>query len=249
MRMSARAALLSLYQDLFEKFRLKDCAPMVGYRTPFYDDEPIMSPHIFLKKDLDAGSMESFERKMARYGPKSLYINAVLELKESRTPLDRKLAAFGYNFSQELRANVYLKGKPFILPAGFSALIGDFLDKKIFPVYADITHRCFPGAERYTKSNRLLTQRLTYPVKTALIFDPNGRPAATASVMCSKNSALFFGGAVLPAFRRKGIWKSLVALRQVVAAGYGISACTLFTSNSHILASGDSTYRLITYRK
>lgn len=249
MRVSAHAALVSLYKDLLGKYHLKRCGPAIGYRTPFYGDEPIMSPHIFLKKDLSAGPIESLERKMAQYGPKALYLNVALELKDARSPLDRRLAALGYKFSQELRTNVYTKTKPFLLPAGFSALIGDFLDKKIFPVYADITHRCFPGAERYTKNNRLLTQRLTYPVKTALIFDPKGRPAATASVMCSKNSALLFGGAVLPAFRKKGIWKSLVALRQVIAAGYGISACTLFTANSHILESGDSAYRFITYRK
>ena len=59
------------------------------------------------------------------------------------------------------------------------------------------------------------------PGVTALLALIDGEPVGAASVMTLSSTALLGGAATLPAFRRRGVQRALIAARLAVAAHAG----------------------------
>ncbi len=216
------AGFASLWAGLYAKFRVR--GDRSAYRVAYYPDEPMVSMRLRAPRSGEA------------------YYNAVFPKAPPRP-------APGFALERDLRVVVYRRPRELVLPRGYRASVGDFGDQNLYSAYAEVTARVFPGGGKYPPLNRKLCAAMDVPSMLAVVHGPDGRPAAAGGVSCGKNGALLFGGAVMPAHRRKGLWTALLALRQALARGRGRKICVLLTANEHLASGGESRSGLAVYRR
>ena len=218
------AAFASLWNGLYGKFRLR--GERAAFRVPYYLEEPMVSMRL----------------RAPRRGETPAYYNAVFPKAPPRP-------APGFSLERDLRVVVYRRARELVLPRGYRACVGAFDDSALYAAYAAVTARVFPGGRKYPPLNRKLCAAMDVPSMLAVVYGPDGRPAAAGAVSCGKAGALLFGGAVMSSHRRKGLWTALLALRQTLARGRGLETCVLLTANPHLASGGEGGAGLAIYRR
>lgn len=93
---------------------------------------------------------------------------------------------------------------------------------------ADYTHAMAEGwsvaPEPLADANALVLR--SYPAHRLYLARVGGVPAATAAQVLFERSAYLLGAVVLPAFRRRGLYRALVAARLADARGAGLAVAT-----------------------
>ena len=81
------------------------------------------------------------------------------------------------------------------------------------------------------------------------IYSSTGKLAASGSVFSKGEYAYLFAGGVMPRYRKKGLWKCLLAARQAITVGQGVKYWLYTSGNPFIHQKGDVVFKNLTLKK
>jgi hypothetical protein len=124
------------------------------------------------------------------------------------------------------------------LPPGYSAVIGNYFDKRLLKDHWQVMNTNFPLKKNFRKFFDLWHKKVSKNVKTVVIYRNGTQPVASGLVITGKSGSFLYCGSVLPRFRGQGLWKCLTAIRQSVSFVEG-GVWILLSENPQIKRSGD----------
>ncbi len=146
--------------------------------------------------------------------------------------------------------NTWSKENILKLPDPFSLEIASFYDPRIYKEYVHLAKHAFQ-----TKSDEVFKRNYKHIThnnlegRIVLVRNSRGIPVGGAGVTCHNNWGWFFGGCVLPRYRKQGIWNALIAARMGATKELGCKNWLLFTENPIIQAKSNSSLKLHVFSK
>lgn len=246
---NAHKQFSTLWDGLLADYKILHAKPFEIYRTPVYANVPIISPHLIDHRLINPKSLAAFER-IAKNKKVNPYLNIVKHPYETRVPTDQKMQALGYDFESTYRMNVFSKQKGIDLPKGATFKVGEFTDKAIFDDYARVSRLAFPkDSASFLETNFKFARQINARILTVVIYDKKRKPVATGGLFFGKSNCLLFSGGVAPRHRRRGLWSSLVGIRQALAKASGLDIAVLVTAVPALLNQADLSLEFVTYRR
>lgn len=149
----------------------------------------------------------------------------------------RDMNARGWKELENYQLCLWHERWPFRPREGFRYVNGRLDDRALIRDAMRVWTKGFQLDEAFfRKANRTLRPILNN-VAVSVIYTKTGQPAAAAAVGFKNAHAYLFNGAVLPAYRERGLWRDLIALRQ----SFGDARTWLMTtSNPRIRCKADA---------
>ncbi len=219
-----------------------------------YWRNPVLSPYLFSKEQIDLKLLKSTEKHFAKekalspYDSKVAYINLIKNSSKSKGHLT-VLNNAGWKRSLENRKfviNVWSQPIASHLPKGYSVKVGAYFDAQIHRDLWKTMNRNFPLEAAFEKYLNLWHRKIHKNVKAVVIYDPKKKPVASGLVITGKAGAFLYCGSVNWEHRNKGLWKCLVAIRQSIShVEDGI--WVMLSENKLIKSSGQFCFPMETY--
>lgn len=247
----SRAAYQSVFQEAMSAFCWRRGPEGTAYDVPFYQ-HPLMSPFFLDARKTSSRAIERVESLYAaqagRRRLRSIAVESPRPLTAERTAPFR---ARSYAMSRLWVAS-FRRPRPLGLKAGYRIVVGDHADRRLAEDSRRLTLACFEGTRGIAailRKNRLLTRDLRFRARTltANIYDRRGALAATGSVSCAKSVGWLFAACVRAGERKKGLWRSLLSVRQALASGLGADRCLLVTGHDYLATAADDRSRLTVF--
>ncbi len=170
-------------------------------------------------------------------------------LKGKSKKFDSDMAARGWKITSHYQFCLWIKPWPIQLPKGFSYSVGRFSNRRLNQDAVVVMNSAFqtPG-DFFLKANATI-EPFDEKVDLTVIYDEADVPCAAGGSTCEGKSSLLFSGCVLKRVEGKGLWRSLIGIRQSVSASRGVKSWTMTSKNPRITSKSDFVYEIDVFEK
>ncbi|MNT01134.1 hypothetical protein D3C72_1355880 [compost metagenome] len=137
-----------------------------------------------------------------------------------------------------------------VLPKGYSFKVGRYFDKAVYKDFVKMMKENFKTSKQFQSELDRMHRTIEENLLTVVIYNSKSKAVGAGLVVTGADRASFlYCGSISSKYRRKGLWKLLVAARQSASnTGSGhIWATTTF--NSNIMFKGDYSKKIVRYYK
>jgi hypothetical protein len=242
---SSLSAYRRFYDRAAARGKVRPAPGMTGYYFPSW---PISaaSPVFAGARPPSGKNLKTLEAWFSRRGVKP-YFSVLAGTDPALRPFTKAARANGWDLDALRTVNVWNTPLPFEGRLGDEILFGDFFDPRVQRPFRRVSREVFgkkPGMfdriERY--------QRELKAASRLVIVTRRGTAIAAGSVVTAGSSAQLLAGAVLPRYRGRGLWKTLVGARQALSAFDGAKRWFLVTDNERIAGKSNESFVLGDYR-
>ena len=245
--MKAISAYRAFCNRLAPHWKIKPAPGLTGYACPFWLDFHV-SP-VFAGKTAPSKwafqALESWFQKKKHAQP---YFGVLTDKDPSLKRFTQAARANGWDLDTLHTVNVWTTPLPFEGRLGDEILFGDFFDPRLHRSYRSITKKVFSLDNKFM--DRVARYQKALRADTRLVvIKRRGKAIAVGAVATAGTSAELFGGAVLPRYRGRGLWKALVGARHALSGFDGAKRWFLTTDNDRIAGKANESFVYGEYRK
>jgi len=217
---------------------------------------PIMSPIFPRHNRINRQGLNLLSRYFAKqrrrhhFDMNTPYFNLIGEKSAAPPKLPKWAIAQGWKrLERDNRFCLLTQLRPIKLPPGYHIKIGHYFDTKIRAADRALIRNSFTYLNwRVVDEIDKAVAKLNEPL-TVLIFNRHSVAVASGTVFCRGHLAYLFAGNVAHNYRRRGLWKLLIAVRQMISYAQG-ARLWLYTSDNQLIQNrGDLVYRNWIYRQ
>ncbi|PJB24283.1 MAG: hypothetical protein CO113_14585 [Elusimicrobia bacterium CG_4_9_14_3_um_filter_62_55] len=227
------------------QWKSRPAAGLTAYACPFWLDTHV-SPVFAGAAPPSARALEQLEAwfKKRKADP---YFSALAGRGPELAACTKAARRSGWDLDVLETVNVWETPKPFEGRLGDEILFGDYFDPRLHRDYRSITKQVFKLDNAFMDRLARYERAVRCDVRLVVI-KRGGRAIATGGVATAGASAELFGGAVLPRFRGRGLWKTLVGARQALSGFDGAKRWFMTTDNGRIAGKADDSFVWASYR-
>ena len=175
------------------------------------------------------------------------YFSLLGEEKEHRAVIE-KAARHGWRLDTRINYScLYYKVRGLDLPENFEMRVGESGSKSMMNDSTLIREKVFKMNSK--TSYEVLKSLKQLKGLSVTIYSSTGKLAASGSVFSKGEYAYLFAGGVMPRYRKKGLWKCLLAARQAITVGQGVRYWLYTSGNPFIHQKGDVVFKNLTLKK
>lgn len=145
--------------------------------------------------------------------------------------------------------NYWQSPQPFVLPAGISLQIAPYFDASAYRLYLRLMRENFRVSRKFMKELDAIMETIEPHVTTVNLLNRHHQPVASGLVATRNHHAFLFCGSVHRRHRGQGLWRVLVAARQMVSAAQGARHWVTTTRNPRIQHKGDRSFEVLVLTK
>jgi hypothetical protein len=223
MKIKIYKQILAAYSSLGD--RPKGTPKSLHYFLCWRWGNPVMSPVFPSSIELKVGHLEDVDsifkklRKNHFYDSKFAYLNSLVkpskQFQKSAKEINWEI------FDSTSTLNYWDKKNPLKLSKEYSIWSGHYFEPKIRKLFRQEMKKNFPLNNFFMKELEAMIKLKESNIRTVLIMHKSGVVAASGLTATHNKSCFLFCGSVNKRFRGKGLWKNLVAARQIISETQG----------------------------
>lgn len=236
------------------KIFAKDCSvPSPGFLAHYcwLWKNPIMSPLFFEGKRLTTKKLEQLEswhnknKDKSPYSTNNPYINLLAGKKDlNQNEIAKQLEKHGWSKSEIDAPNHYMLWENIVestpLPKGLYIKYGDYrANKQLLDLFNNSMMKSFGLDLNFCKVLAKMIKSLDSSTKIVLICNQKNDVVASGLVTTHEGHSFLYCDSVMPRYRNKSLWTSLLHARQVVSYGEGSRVWLSSSTNKFIQNKGE----------
>ncbi len=159
-----------------------------------------------------------------------------------------KDAGWGVN-PNRASLNYWEERLPLDLPKSFSIISGRYFDRNLYKPFLRTMKQNFEVSAGFMKELDAMMKRIEPRIRTVALIHRSGKVAAAGLSATRDGRCFLFCGSVSKPFRGKGLWRQLVAARQMISETQGAAFWITTTTNPRIVDKGDGSIPVIAIKK
>lgn len=218
----------------------------------------VMSPNFLAKKTIstdDLSALEKYFQKNKVKGPYETNTPRFAILQDSyydRKRIEKQIKKKSWTklSGSNETINVWENPLPISLPKGYFFKVGRYFDKSVYKDFVRMMNEGFGRDKKFQneldKMHRVIEENLL----TVVIYNSKSKPVGAGLVVTGKDRASYlYCDAISKKYRRRGLWKLLVAIRQSVSNSGPGHIWAMTTFNPNIMNQGDFSRKIVRYYK
>jgi len=157
----------------------------------------------------------------------------------------------GWNYRQKnpMWVCVWEKPMPLQIPKGYSFRVGKYFDPELYKDFHKIMRETFMSSDIFMANLDKLHRKINQNVHLVIIYNSKSIAVGGGLVASGKHGSYLYCGAISKRYRRRGLWKFLVAARQSVSMKSLDHAWVMTTRHLHLTKSSDWSRKMLTLSK
>lgn len=163
--------------------------------------------------------------------------------------IGKAAAARGWTRQDRGTMNVWTRPIPLALPDGYSFSAARLGRSAIHRDFLEQTKRNFRSSTLFRRELNRTFPTLAERTYEAVLYSSAGNPAAAGLVTTLNGGAFLWCGSVDPRHRGRGLWRALVAVRQLLSQADGARIWSTSTVNPRIAGKSDRSLKIVMFFK
>lgn len=217
-----------------------------------------MSPIFSLKKNISTKDLVALEKYFATtknqaQGPFENHSPRLAVFEDSYYNLqsiDRRMQKQGWQkHSGAYWLNVWKQPLPVKIPKGFYFKAGPYFEKALYKDFRKMMRENFGTSLKFLRELDKMHRLIQDQLRSVVIYNSKSQPVGAGLVATGSKGSFLYCGSINKKYRRKGLWKLLVAARQSISNSGPDHMWATSTFNPNIFEKGDLSRKIVFYHK
>ena len=214
---------------------------------------PVMSPAFLqvddaAKKDFEAIAkhfLKGKSRGSFPYDSAQPYLNFIPKTKSHLSRAKTLSASLGWeHLPRQDCLNAWDKALPLELPKNYYFASGRYFERPIYRAFLKTMQENFKSTPKFMIELNHMIKGIEPNLRTVIIYHSSGQIAGAGLVSTANGTSYLFCGSIMKRHRGKGLWRSLVAARQLVSLAQGSRFWITTTGNPLITKKGQYSFQV-----